>query len=227
MNYTKLFDSNRSMNRALRNSHVKRCAFRKSGGGLSQSVPLLPIPQDDWTFAVKQLENQRYDDCVFPERHGQLVNTANPALAQTPMAGGRRSRSRSRKHGGGCGCSTAWLKGGRRTRRQQRGGMGCMMRGGASNGFQILPTINVGGSGPNTGALVAPIPCSVRYQHGGREGSSLPVYNAPSAGFHFRPSTESGASLPDGVTAFNEVVPHVARVGGRRRTYKKRGHRKH
>jgi hypothetical protein len=54
-------------------------------------------------------------------------------------------------------------------------------------------------------------------------GSEMPVYPATSAGFHFTPSTEAGAALPDGVTAFNEVVAHTARLGGaRRRTYRKR-----
>jgi hypothetical protein len=52
-------------------------------------------------------------------------------------------------------------------------------------------------------------------------GSSLPVYNASSAGFTFSPSTDKGVFLPDGVSAFNEVWPVAARtgpafVGGRR-----------
>jgi hypothetical protein len=52
-------------------------------------------------------------------------------------------------------------------------------------------------------------------------GSEMPVYPATSAGFHFTPSTAAGAALPDGVTAFNEVVAHVAR-GGRRKSYRNR-----
>jgi hypothetical protein len=48
-------------------------------------------------------------------------------------------------------------------------------------------------------------------------GSELPVYNAETAGFRFSPSTASGAALPDGVTAYNTVVPYAARVGGSRR----------
>ena len=47
--------------------------------------------------------------------------------------------------------------------------------------------------------------------------SMIPVYPAESAGFHFRPSTEFGSTLPDGVTAYNDVVPHAARLGGARR----------
>jgi hypothetical protein len=54
-------------------------------------------------------------------------------------------------------------------------------------------------------------------------GSEMPVYPATSAGFHFTPSTQAGATLPDGVTAFNEVVAHTARLGGaRRRSLRKR-----
>jgi hypothetical protein len=49
-------------------------------------------------------------------------------------------------------------------------------------------------------------------------GSEMPVYPATSAGFHFTPSTEGGSTLPDGVTAFNEVVAHTARLGGARRS---------
>ena len=60
-------------------------------------------------------------------------------------------------------------------------------------------------------------------------GSEMPVYPATSAGFHFTPSTEGGATLPDGITAFNEVVAHAARLGGAyrkrkssRKTYRKK-----
>ncbi len=51
-------------------------------------------------------------------------------------------------------------------------------------------------------------------------GSQMPVYPATSVGFHFTPSTEAGAALPDGVTAFNEVVQHAARLGGARKSRK-------
>jgi hypothetical protein len=57
-------------------------------------------------------------------------------------------------------------------------------------------------------------------------GSSLPVYEAQTAGFSFNPSSASGAFLPDGVTDFNEVVPMAARVGGRRRRSQRRRQRK-
>jgi len=68
-------------------------------------------------------------------------------------------------------------------------------------------------------------------------GSSLPVYNASTAGFTFSPSTDKGVFLPDGVTAYNEVWPVAARVGpangpsptaggGRRKNHSSRRHRK-
>ena len=68
-------------------------------------------------------------------------------------------------------------------------------------------------------------------------GSSLPVYNASTAGFTFSPSTDKGVFLPDGVAAYNEVWPVAARVGpangpspvrggARRRNNKSRKHRK-
>jgi hypothetical protein len=68
-------------------------------------------------------------------------------------------------------------------------------------------------------------------------GSSLPVYNASTAGFTFSPSTDKGVFLPDGITAYNEVWPVAARVGpangpsptaggGRRKNHSSRRHRK-
>ena len=58
-------------------------------------------------------------------------------------------------------------------------------------------------------------------------GSSLPTYEATTAGFHFRPSTEIGSTLPDGVTAYNDVVPHAARMGGTRRVRRTRRRSSH
>lgn len=53
-------------------------------------------------------------------------------------------------------------------------------------------------------------------------GSELPVYNAETAGFRFEPSIASGAALPDGVTAYNNVVQYAARLGGGRRRSRRR-----
>jgi hypothetical protein len=98
---------------------------------------------------------------------------------------------------------------------------------------QTTPTVQAGGGlADNAGpAMVGSQPPSTSYGHGnayGPEcykapGSELPVYNADVAGFHFRPSTEIGGTLPDGVTAYNDVVPNAARVGGGRRRRGRRG----
>lgn len=103
---------------------------------------------------------------------------------------------------------------------------------------QSSPSVQAGGGlADNAGpAMVGSQPPSTSYGHGnayGPEcykapGSELPVYNADVAGFHFRPSTEIGGTLPDGVTAYNDVVPNAARVGGgrRRRSHKRRSSKK-
>ena len=333
-------------------------------------APLVPIPASDWTFAAKQPINQGFDDCAFPARPGQLFNLPNPALAQTPMAGGgdgtspfytakewptgpvdytyktdpsraqvpfaggKRSRRRRQRgggdsnlashaytakewpqvahetsratawgdpalaattgmSGGGCGCSGSRLFGGSRRstrggrRRMAGGGCPCAgsrpmggggrrrtrrMRGGAFYGFAIDPSQSIGGSGPNVDAVRSAIPCDPRagsmnplnpppsppdpraggfgysatpnttlpsLQAGGGSysmgngysddcykapGSMLPKYEAQTAGFTFYPSTASGGTLPDGVTAYEDVVPYAARMGGGRR--RRRGHKR-
>ena len=244
------------MNRALRRAHMKRCGFRKSGGGFAVENPLMPInATDDWSFSIKAPVNQPYSDCAFPARPGELVNLPNPELAQTAMAGG--------------GCSSCGMfRGGRRTGRNRKSQRKQthrrrQQRGGGAYAFAVDPSVNVGGSGPNAAPLYAPVACDGRAgapnplnpigfgadsrapgdlysltanQTGGAyssgnayapdcyraPGSSLPVYNASVAGFHFSPSTVSGYALPDGVTAYNEVVPNAARVGGRRRSVRHR-----
>lgn len=193
-------------NRQVRNDRRRRWARR--GGGYAQIDQLMPLPAEDWTFSVKQQITSPYDDCGSTLRPGQLINQPNPDLAQKAMAGGRRTR---RHRGGGCGC----------------------MRGGAVNGFSVNVGSSVGGTGPNAAPVYTGIPCESRFglMRGGGEsscsrapGSELPVYNVESAGFRFEPSTSSGAALPDGVTAYNEVVPYAARLGGGRRS-RRRQHR--
>jgi hypothetical protein len=238
------------MNRTLQKQYMRRHAMRMRGGGYSVGTPLVPFaPANDWNFAVKAAVNTPYSDCGETARFGQLVNQANPALAQAawPLKGGRRRRTerRRRQRGAGCGC-------GLRRGRTQRGGAG---------GFSVNPEINVGGSGPNAAPVYAAVPCDARAgtpnplnpqminpdprapadlysltpnQSGGgtsgAPGSMIPVYHADSAGFRFEPSTAAGAALPDGVTAFNEVVPVAARLGGgrrrRRTTHRRKTHRR-
>jgi hypothetical protein len=220
------------MNRALRKQHMRRFAMRAHGGGYGMGAPLVPFQaSNDAAFSIKVPINQNFNDCAIPDRTGQIHNNAQPALAQAgwPLTGGRRTR-RNKKLRGGCGCMV------QRRRRSMRGG---------GNGFGINPAISVGGTGPNVGALVASVPCDVRAgslnpynppagnpdpkapvdlysltanQAGGAApGSSLPVYEAETAGFTFRPSTEVGGTLPDGITAYMDVKPYAARMGGARR----------
>lgn len=242
------------MNRQLRNERRRRWARR--GGGYAQTDSLMPVPADDWTFAVKQQITTPYSDCETAMRPGQLVNQPNPELAQVAMAGGSRRR---RQRGGACGCMQ---RGSGRRRRYSR-----RQRGGGVNGFSVNVDASVGGSGPNAAPVYAGVPCDIRAgspnpnnaaglgadprapadlysltpnQSGGgaataaydascyrATGSELPVYNAETAGFRFEPSTASGAALPDGVTAYNNVVPYAARLGGgRRRSMRRRKGRK-
>jgi hypothetical protein len=241
----KYLTQSRSMNRALRKQHMRRFALRGalsgalSGGGYGMGASLVPFQSsDDAAFSVKVPINQSFNDCAIPDRSGQIQNTANPALAQAawPLRGGRRHKTH------------------RRAARKDHRRRGRTMRGGATNGYGINPAISVGGSGPNVGALVSPVPCDPRAgapagsmnpdprapadvysltpnQGGGAyssgnayaeecykaPGSSLPVYPAETAGFTFRPSTEVGGTLPDGVTAYMNVTPYAARMGGARR----------
>ncbi len=91
------------------------------------------------------------------------------------------------------------------------------MSGGASTLSERIPNFEYSQTGAGYGEGNAyPDSC---YR---APGSEMPVYPATSAGFHFTPSTEGGATLPDGVTAFNEVVANVARLGGARRSRMKR-----
>jgi hypothetical protein len=224
------------------------------GGGYATTNSLMPFnPADDTQFAVKSPVYQHYSDCYAQSRPGAIANPAAPELAQTGMAGGRRTR----RNGGGCGCAmrgggSCGMRGGvRKTRRTRQ-------RGGANNGFAVQPNMSVGGEGPIAAPVYAGVPCDARAglhtpsvvnpdirapadlysltsnmpaQKGAglaneecsrAPNSMIPVYPAESAGFHFRPSTEAGSTLPDGVTAYNEVVPHAARLGGARRSTRRR-----
>ncbi len=174
-------------------------------------------------------------------RYGGGVPAVNSIYPPLVYGGSRCGCMRMR--GGNCGC----IRGGRRTRKQRGGrfsvdasqsvgGVGpvaapvyspvpCDPRAGTPH------AIGIAGMSPDPRAPVDLY--SVSSQSGGTyegpdcyraPGSQIPVYPAESAGFRFAPSTAAGAALPDGVTAYNEVVPYAARMGGayRRKTYKKR-----
>ena len=202
-------------------------------------APLVPINSaNDWSFSIKEPVNQAFSDCAIPDRTGQIHNTANPALAQAawPLTGGRRRRT-MRKRGGARRGRT--MRGGGNgfsvNPSVSVGGNGpnvgaliasvpCDARAGSPN------PLNPVGANPDPRAP-SDLYSLTANQSGGSyssgngysdacykaPGSSLPVYEAQTAGFTFRPSTETGATLPDGVTAYMNVTPYAARMGGARR----------
>jgi hypothetical protein len=234
------------MNRQLQNQRRRRWAHH--GGGFAQTGTLMPIPASDWTFAVKDQVTAPYSDCAVTMRPGQLVNPPNPDLAQVAMAGGRRRRQQrtlrrrigarrtARQRGGGVnGFSVnvgASVGGTGPNAAPVYAGVPCDARAGAPN------VNNASGLGPDPRAPGDVYSLTPNVQRGGAyssgnaydascyraPGSELPVYNAETAGFRFAPSTAAGAALPDGVTAYNEVVPYAARLGGGRR--RSRRHRR-
>jgi hypothetical protein len=232
------------MNRALRTQHKRRCAFRKHGGGYGMGAPLVPFQAaDDFSFSVKVPINAGFSDCAIPDRPGQLHNEANPALAQAawPLKGGacgcsvprafggsRRQRSRKQRggFGNGYGIYPAISVGGNGPNTGALvQSVPCDARAGSPNPlntefvnpdprapadlYSLTPNTMKGGSYGTGNAYAAEC-----YK---APGSSLPVYNAETAGFRFSPSTEAGGALPDGVTPFNTVVPYAARMGGGKR----------
>jgi len=227
------------MNRERRNVTRKRCALR--GGGFSTN-PTSFFPPAGFMAPRETIQWQPEQGLAYA-RNGMLVNQPNPALAQTPMAGGARRRRlerlRRKMRGGGCGCGV-----------QKGGGLSYAPVGSMSNlmygisgkgGYETDPGVSVGGGGPNVGALIGPNECApslragmvggTRRKHRGgggstytgascssRSGSELPVYANPSAGFSQSPSTWS---LPQGVAnAYQLYNPVVARVGGGRKSRK-------
>jgi hypothetical protein len=243
------------MNRQLRNERRRRWARR--GGGYAQTGSLMPIPASDWTFAVKDQITQPYNDCAATMRPGQLVNQPNPELAQVAMVGGRTRRRSKKQRGGKCGCLQNGGRSRRQRGGGMNGfsvNVGSSVGGAGPNVAPLYAGVpcdaragtpnpnNAGGLGADPRAPADLYSITPNAQRGGAyssgnaydgscyraPGSELPVYNAETAGFRFSPSTAAGAALPDGVTAYNEVVPYAARVGGgrRRRTHRRRSSRR-
>lgn len=264
-------------------------------------APLVPFdPTNDTGFQVRVPIHQAISDCAIPDRPGQLNPHAQPELAQTQMAGGRRTyrtkrtkqrrqRTQSRHRGGkfqseftpvnqpgsdykvglpitqgfpNCGNATvpSWLMSQANPSLAQTPMPGYKQTGGG-NGFSVQP-VNVGGESPNVAAVYQSIACDARAgspnvlnpseflhdprapadlfsmtpnQTGGSyasgndyepecyraTGSMMPVYEAPNAGFEFKPSLDNGGTLPDGVTAYMDVIPRSARLGGARKTLRR------
>jgi hypothetical protein len=155
----------------------------------------------------------------------------------------RKAQRKTRKRGGACGCAFAGRGGSRKQRKNRKSRKTRKQRGGNKGGYEVDVSMSVGGNGPVAAPVYARIPCDAQAGSGGpfytplpqdprapadlysatanqtgggtsgAPGSEIPVYPAESAGFRFTPSIGAGASLPDGVTPFNEVVPYAARMG--------------
>lgn len=199
------------MNSKRYHERKRKCAYR--GGAYSTNpAPLFGTSPGGAMAPVETIV--RTAENSFPEaREGAQNNPPNLALAQTPMAGGRRSKKykHRKQHGGGCGCG--------------------VQSGGGGLGFATLPA-SVGGSGPNVSPVYAQNPCMSNFRAGDvpkmvggggfvgpdcykAPGSELPVVPTQSAGFAQTPSTWS---LPPGVAnAFMTYNPVAARVGGSRK----------
>jgi hypothetical protein len=210
------------MNSKRQNERKRKCALR--GGAYSTNpAPLFETTPGGAMAPVETIV--KTPENAFPEaRMGAQYTPPNLQLAQTAMAGGRRSRKQRKQHGSGCGCN--------------------LQSGGGGLGFSTLPT-SVGGSGPNVAPVYAQNPCMQNFRAGdvptmvggggsgyaGADcykgpGSELPVVPTQSAGFSQTPSTWS---LPPGVAnAYMQYNPVAARVGGsRKRKSSKRSTRKH
>ena len=204
---------------------------RRRGGYYSEPMPL--------NYFVNQPIHQGFPNCGGVNVQSTLMSQARPELAQSGLVGGscgcnkrkyggrtRRQRRQRKQRGGANGFSVdPW---------QNVGGTGpnaapqntpvpCDPRAGSMNPlsttmynpdpraptdvYSFTPNQTGGSYGMSNGysddCYKAP-------------GSSLPVYPAETAGFRFEPSTEHGGTLPDGSTAYMDVVPQNARVGGRR-----------
>ena len=218
---------------------------------------LVPFdPSTDQTFAAKVPIHASYSDCDIPARMGQLYTNPQVNLAQTVMAGGGcgcnmkfRGGGRSRRH--------RKKKNVRRSRHRggNRGfAIDPFMSVGA-NGPNVGALVNPipcdprsGWANPSSQTPVMPdtrapsdLYSLTSNQTGGSygtgngfsdacyrgTGSSMPIYEAQTAGFGFQPSTVSGSAMPDGVTGYMTVIPQAARMGGsRRRTRRTRRNRR-
>jgi len=243
------------MNRALRRGMNKKHGLhgsmnRRRGGGYSAQGTLFPVDTKsggDWqnqTGLGQYAVTNPYSDCSWTGRPGELYNqvtNTSLALAQTPMAGGRRSRRRRlAKRGGGCGCGMP------RMPPMMGGGCGCgapsytglsmrnnqpyrggkrrgtrKQRAGGTYGFAVDPSQSVGGAGPNVGAYNVPVPCD------GRAGAPNPLnpppgYPDPRAPADLYSLSPAGSTA--GVVGASEGLLNKSfmRGGRRRRTLRKK-----
>ena len=143
----------------------------RRGGGWSQGPAL-----SQQAYYVP--EYKMYSECYPMDRPGMIQSNPNPALAQTPMAGGAGC---GLMRGGGCGCMMRGGKARRRsTRRSRTGTCGYYgARGGSKRSsskrnkktgrkgkktqrggrYGIDVGSSVGGDGPNVAPVTAHVPC--------------------------------------------------------------------
>lgn len=145
----------------------------RRGGGWSQGPAL-----SQQAYYVP--EYKMYSECYPMDRPGMIQSNPNPALAQTPMAGGgcgvMRGGAGCGVMRGGCGCMMRGGKARRRsTRRSRTGTCGYYgARGGAKKTgrkskkttrrqrggrYGIDVGSSVGGDGPNVAPVTAHVPC--------------------------------------------------------------------
>ena len=213
-----------------RKNRSKSNRKNRSGGGWSQGPPLSP---EQYYLT----EYKSYSECYPQARPGSIQSSPNPELAQTPMAGGKKSRrskrntsKRSRKVGGsscreyfatrGGSCSScALMRGGSCSSCSlMRGGSSCReyfaTRGGkrAVKGgrYMVDPASSVGGNGPNVNSVVSSIPCE--------------AYRPMSINPHQPTDLISG---PDPDLRFAGLSPGAALKGGSRSRRSRRNNKKH
>jgi len=164
----------------------------KRGAGWSEGPPLSPT-------AYYVPEYKHYNDCYDMARPGAIQSHPDPAKAQTPMAGGRKSRrqrSGRRTHrvrGGGCGCMKM-SGGGHRRRSIRRQRTTRRHRGGR---YTVDVSQSIGGDGPNVAPIIPSFPCEAH--------RAMPL-NPTNAGML--------ASAPDMDVNVSGLRPGAAMFGG-------------
>jgi len=239
---------NRALRRGMNKKHGLHGSANRRGGGYGAEGTLFPLdkaPGGDWanqTGLGQYAVTKPYNDCYWTNRPGELYNQVTNqslATAQTPMAGGKRSRRQAKRGGGscgmprmmgggcgcgmprmmggGCGCGApsftgmpVAVKGGRRTRRY---------KGGGTYGFAVDPSQSIGGNGPNVDALHVPVPCDGRM--GTQHALNPPFPNNPDPRAPADLYSLSSGTAAGVMGAEESTLGAGFQSGGRRRSMRK------
>lgn len=173
---------------------------------------------------------------------GNIVGTLPPMYANPMMGGRRRHRSSKKQRGGGTSYSFATdgnpdpsqgvdlIGGGGPNAAALHAPSGCAPRAGsledphapvnmALRAAQSGGAYSLSSAAPLTSGFDQPHPPSYGAPNAyGPEcykapGSEVPVYNADSASFNFRPSIAENNTLPPGVNVYNDVIQQPGRMG--------------